>query len=200
MDILSLVVWLCTSYIVFMGSWIPAWITDWRAWYPFHERPLMYPPYWIFGPVWALTYTLFAIATHIAYQNGASQLSICMHLAHLSILGVWTTPFYYWAMAVRSLILLIVSFSIGLSTLILYACDNNVHVLSPILYAIGLLPIAITITCNTYLIVQRNCFVRHDNCNCRLHVLRNRTLVQAILENYGIQPDIYRTRITIRQK
>lgn len=67
------------------------------AWYASLHKPLWNPPGWLFGPVWALLYTMMAVAAWQIWRRGgwAGQRGpLVLFLVQLALNAAWTPLFF----------------------------------------------------------------------------------------------------------
>ena len=71
--------------------------TTW-AWYRALQKPPINPPDWVFGPVWAVLYTLMAVALWLILQNGRGKpgfgVAIGAFVVQLALNAAWTPLFF----------------------------------------------------------------------------------------------------------
>lgn len=66
-------------------------------WYMALEKPGYTPPNWVFGPIWAILYTMMGAASYIVYtkhaQKGAN-ISLLIYFMHLGVNALWSYVFF----------------------------------------------------------------------------------------------------------
>lgn len=81
--------------------------TGMAEWYPSLEKPVFYPPNWIFGPVWIILYVLMGIAAGIVWSKGFYHKWVQTALYHfgfqLLLNAGWSILFFglkepFWAL------------------------------------------------------------------------------------------------------
>ncbi len=68
----KLIVALGVSYLAaFVGSLFTA--TSVKDWYPALQKPWFTPPAWLFGPVWAVLFTLIGISAYLVWREDSKK-------------------------------------------------------------------------------------------------------------------------------
>ncbi len=68
----KLIVALGVSYLAaFVGSLFTA--TSVKGWYPVLQKPWFTPPAWLFGPVWAVLFTLIGISAYLVWREDSKK-------------------------------------------------------------------------------------------------------------------------------
>lgn len=69
-----------------------------RDFYAALDRPAWAPPGWLFGPVWAVLYTMMAVAAWLAWrageESGGARMAIGLYLLQLVLNALWTWLFF----------------------------------------------------------------------------------------------------------
>jgi translocator protein len=66
-------------------------------WYGTLKKPFWNPPGWIFGPVWAVLYTMMAVAAWLVWRQGGwgkQRKPLLIFLAQLAFNALWTPLFF----------------------------------------------------------------------------------------------------------
>lgn len=63
-------------------------------WYQALDKPSWRPPDWLFGPAWALLYTLNAVAGWMVWRREGLGLAILVYLASLGLNAGWSAIFF----------------------------------------------------------------------------------------------------------
>lgn len=115
----SLVLWQVIAYLVFTLSYIPVWHSRW--WKAWNNRggggwrltiprgassamriKLLYPPWWISGPVWWILFSLAGFSAWDTLRFGKTgtllDATVIVFLAWMFVQGTWTISFFYWGM------------------------------------------------------------------------------------------------------
>ena len=82
---------LCFSAAAFGGLFPPG------DWYAALNKPAWHPPDWLFGPVWALLYTMMAVAAwRVWWRRGlwAARAALGMFLFQLILNALWSAIFF----------------------------------------------------------------------------------------------------------
>lgn len=95
-QIVSLILSLALAYgAAFIGSLFTKDAIG--GWYAALVKPEVNPPGWLFGPVWAVLYTLMAVAAWRVYQKksrpGAKKV-LALYTAHLAVNVSWSLVFF----------------------------------------------------------------------------------------------------------
>ncbi len=68
------------------------------SWYQDLEKPFFSPPNWVFGPVWAVLYTMMGISLFIVWtkqtKNQKARLGILLFLIQLFLNAAWSIIFF----------------------------------------------------------------------------------------------------------
>lgn len=64
------------------------------AWYQALDKPSWRPPDWLFGPAWAVLYTLNAVAGWMVWRREGLGLAILVYLASLGLNAGWSAIFF----------------------------------------------------------------------------------------------------------
>jgi tryptophan-rich sensory protein len=67
------------------------------AWYAGLAKPAWTPPDWLFGPVWALLYTLMALAAWLVWREAGlagARLALGLFVVQLVLNAAWTPLFF----------------------------------------------------------------------------------------------------------
>jgi translocator protein len=69
-----------------------------RDWYDTLKKPSFTPPGWLFGPVWAVLYTLMGISAYILWRKGLNnrdiQVALIVFLVQLVLNALWPMLFF----------------------------------------------------------------------------------------------------------
>lgn len=67
-------------------------------WYTYLRKPSFTPPSWVFGPAWAILYTLMAIAASLVWEKGLKtpgvREALVIFLVQLVLNSVWSLLFF----------------------------------------------------------------------------------------------------------
>ncbi len=63
-------------------------------WYAELNKPSWNPPAWIFGPAWALLYTLMAIAAWLVWKHDGWRRALRLYFVQLLLNAAWTPLFF----------------------------------------------------------------------------------------------------------
>jgi len=89
----GLVFWIALSFAAgLVGSFFQP-----GEWYRALEKPPGTPPGWVFGPVWAVLYTMMGVAAWLVWKEGglaANRLSLSVFIAQLILNALWTCAFF----------------------------------------------------------------------------------------------------------
>ncbi len=70
------------------------------SWYPSLNAPSFKPPNWLFGPVWAILYTLMALAAFRVWRKGSNtygvKVSLFLYAVQLILNALWSLIFFLW--------------------------------------------------------------------------------------------------------
>jgi len=58
------------------------------SWYVHLKKPSFHPPFWVFGTVWTILYTLIGISLYILYKHGLNQPKVLAASFYLVLLFV----------------------------------------------------------------------------------------------------------------
>lgn len=69
-----------------------------QTWYPTLEKPPFNPPNWVFGPAWAILFTLMGISLFLIWRRGVSEPGVTLALtvfgAQLFLNVLWSVIFF----------------------------------------------------------------------------------------------------------
>jgi tryptophan-rich sensory protein len=109
-DILGLLGWFLLTFVAAaIGSKAS---TNASTFYADLVQPGWAPPPWLFGPVWAVLYTLIAIAAWLVWRSGrfeAQRVALSLFVVQLALNALWSWLFFAWnrgAMAFVEIIML----------------------------------------------------------------------------------------------
>ena len=99
---LGLAAWLLVCYAAAAVGGLGS--SDSPAIFGQHDRPSWAPPAWVFGPVWAVLYTMQGVAAWLVWRErerereprDASSLALGVFLAQLAVNALWTWLFFAW--------------------------------------------------------------------------------------------------------
>jgi tryptophan-rich sensory protein len=77
----------------FLAALSGAWFRP-GAWYPGLAKPWWRPPDWLFGPAWAVLYTLIAVAGWLVWQRDGIGTPILVYLVSLGFNAGWSAIFF----------------------------------------------------------------------------------------------------------
>lgn len=72
-------------------------VTSIGSWYQYLEKPIFSPPNWVFGPVWALLYTLIGISLFLvlrAKKTKERDFALKIFWIHLVLNALWSPIFF----------------------------------------------------------------------------------------------------------
>ena len=108
-QMVGLIVWLVISFAaVSIGAIASAHARDF---YQELARPLWSPPGSVFGPVWALLYTIMALSAWLVWREGgwhANRKALLIFLGQLSFNVLWSWLFFAWRFGAGAFIEIIV--------------------------------------------------------------------------------------------
>jgi tryptophan-rich sensory protein len=77
----------------FLAALSGAWFRP-GAWYQGLAKPWWRPPDWLFGPAWAVLYTLIAVAGWLVWQRDGIGTPILVYLLSLGFNAGWSAIFF----------------------------------------------------------------------------------------------------------
>jgi tryptophan-rich sensory protein len=77
----------------FLAALSGAWFRP-GAWYQGLAKPWWRPPDWLFGPAWAVLYTLIAVAGWLVWQRDGVGTPILVYLVSLGFNAGWSAIFF----------------------------------------------------------------------------------------------------------
>lgn len=77
----------------FLAALSGAWFRP-GAWYQGLAKPWWRPPDWLFGPAWAVLYTLIAVAGWLVWQRDGIGTPILVYLVSLGFNAGWSAIFF----------------------------------------------------------------------------------------------------------
>jgi tryptophan-rich sensory protein len=77
----------------FLAALSGAWFRP-GAWYQGLAKPWWRPPDWLFGPAWAVLYTLIAVAGWLVWQRDGVGTPILVYLLSLGFNAGWSAIFF----------------------------------------------------------------------------------------------------------
>jgi translocator protein len=96
-SITGIIFWVGICYIT---AWLGAQVSPGIAssvWYDSIEKPYWNPPGWLFGPVWAILYTLMGIASWLVWKKHGffqAKAALTAFLVQLFLNGLWSQIFF----------------------------------------------------------------------------------------------------------
>lgn len=75
-------------------------------WYEGLSKPIFNPPNWLFGPAWAILYTLIAIAGWRTWMRASDSKLMIVWFAQLALNFTWSPVFftYHWMLIAAAII------------------------------------------------------------------------------------------------